>query len=254
MVPPKLRFFLWLSMHNGLPTRALLYRRRSAPFPVCHICLCQDESLEHLFFRCPWVWPIWFGSALNFKVDRVGLFSWGSWCQEVFFSNYGYSSNWQWVQSYSAFISWYIWKARCDFVFNKVPLNPAKVLFRLSTALDSFLVAKSSVVSSEPHGRDPAPQDSSWSAPRSPYCKINVDASWSKSSLKGFVGVVVRAAEGRFVAAARYSICAPSAVAAEALALFHGCKLGSDLGFLQVILESDSLEVISTLNRSDIGS
>ncbi|KAM2481185.1 hypothetical protein PS1_004716 [Malus domestica] len=67
---------------------------------------------------------------------------------------------------------------------------------------------------------------------------------------RGFAGVVVHVVEGRFVAAAHYPICAPSAIAAETLALFHGCMLGLKLGFQKVIFESDLLEVISCLSSS----
>ncbi|KAB2610948.1 hypothetical protein D8674_018980 [Pyrus ussuriensis x Pyrus communis] len=56
--------------------------------------------------------------------------------------------------------------------------------------------------------------------------------------------------ERKFVAAARYAISAPSAAAAEAYALLHGCKLGEDLGVRYVILESDSLEAINCLSSS----
>lgn len=41
-----------------------------------------------------------------------------------------------------------------------------------------------------------------WNPHSFPYTKINVDASWFKMSMSGFVGVVFRDAKGRFIAAA----------------------------------------------------
>ena len=32
-VPPKIRHFLWISVHSGLPTRAILFRLKSSPSP-----------------------------------------------------------------------------------------------------------------------------------------------------------------------------------------------------------------------------
>ncbi|CAN6704019.1 unnamed protein product [Malus baccata var. baccata] len=134
---------------------------------MCPICLCQDESVEHLFLLCSWVAAIWFGGALNYRID--------------------------------------------NFV---VPDR-------------QFLVPR-------------------WMPPTSHFFKINVDASWSRGSKSGFVGVVMRAEGGSFVAAARYAILSPSVDAAEACALLRGCELGSALGCSSVILESDSRESISS--------
>ncbi|XP_050154872.1 uncharacterized protein LOC126629021 [Malus sylvestris] len=78
---------------------------------------------------------------------------------------------------------------------------------------------------------------------------------WSKVSHLSFVGMVVRAEGGRFFAAARYSIKAPSVASAEAMTLLRGYELGTSLGLTSVILESDSRESISYISGSlDSGS
>ena len=233
----------------------LFYLGSNHPLPPSALSVCSRmKPLEHLFLLCTWVRLIWFGSALSYKVDGEGLSSWARWCQDLFSPNFGSASSRHWVQTYIAFTCWFIWKARCDCVFNKVPLNPVSVLLKMSATLDSFLKARTVVALSEVARHASALLVSSCCAPSAPFYKINVDASWSKFTLRGYAGVIVRAAEGRFVAAARYPICAPSAIAAEALTLFHGCKWGSDLGYQQVIFESDSSEVISCLTSSDVGN
>ncbi|KAB2625745.1 hypothetical protein D8674_017405 [Pyrus ussuriensis x Pyrus communis] len=75
-VPPKLRHFLWLTVHNCLPTRDALFRRMSSQASTCPICCCHDETIEHIFLSCSWVEPIWFGGALGYKVDRLSLPTW----------------------------------------------------------------------------------------------------------------------------------------------------------------------------------
>ncbi|KAB2600004.1 hypothetical protein D8674_010275 [Pyrus ussuriensis x Pyrus communis] len=237
-VPPKLRHFLRLTMHNCLPTREALCRRS------------HDETLEHIFLACSWVEPIWFGGALGYKVDRLSLPYWVDWIQAVFSPNFGSSADAVWRRAYIVFTCWCIWKARCDFVFNGVSVNPSKVLAAVSAAVSSFFGAKAlDGVRRGGVGRWDS-RDARWCAPAFPFVKINVDASWSKASKMGFVGVIVRDMESKFVAAARYALKAPSAVAAEASALLHGCQLGADLGVRYVILESDSLEAISCLSCS----
>ncbi|XP_070677505.1 uncharacterized protein [Malus domestica] len=133
-------------------------------------------------------------------------------------------------------------------LWQMVPINPLLVLFGISSAIGSYWDARgwSGLGASRPSAR--CGLISHWSPPPSPFLKINVDASWSCSSLSGFVGVVVRDAFGQFKAAARYAISSPSVAVAEALALLRGCELGSSLGFQSVIMESDSRESIDWLS------
>lgn len=74
-----------------------------------------------------------------------------------------------------AFSCWYIWKTKCNLVFNGSPIVPSQVLHTITFTLGSFLeaqVPQSSLpyVSSTP--------DPHWSPPTAPYIKFNVDASW----------------------------------------------------------------------------
>ncbi|XP_068323301.1 uncharacterized protein [Pyrus communis] len=249
-VPLKLRHFLWLIVHNCLPTRDALFRRRSSQVSTCPICCCHDETIEHIFLSCSWVAPIWFGGALGYKVDRLSLPDWLEWILAVFSPNFCISGDSKWRRSYIVFTCWCIWKARCDFVFNGVSINPSKVLAAISAVVSSFFGARAMDEARRGGvGRRVSP-NARWCAPVFPFVKINVDASWSKASKKGFVEMIVRDMESKFVAAARYAIIAPSAAAAEASALLHGCQFGADLGVRYVILESDSLEAINCLSSS----
>ncbi|XP_070664898.1 uncharacterized protein [Malus domestica] len=249
-VPQKIRHFLWVSLHLGLPTGKALCTRRLSPFPSCPLCQSADETVEHVFLRCSWVAAVWFGGALNYKVDAAGIDSWARWLQTVFSSNWGSSTNRQWFQAYVSFSCWFIWKARCDFVFNQVPINPSKVIFSLSTAFGNFLLAVSSLGIARPVSVSQEEVVVRWCPPASPFVKINVDASWSKSSWMGFAGVVARQDGGRFRAAVRSSVLAPSSLVAESFAILRGCELGASMGFSSVIIESDSLQAISYLNGS----
>lgn len=82
---------------------------------------------------------IWFGGAFSYRVDRDGIHSWVLWLHAILSSNRGSSSDRKWFQSYVTFTCWFIWKARCEFVFDQVLINPTKVLFGLSNAMGSFL-------------------------------------------------------------------------------------------------------------------
>ncbi|CAN6563499.1 unnamed protein product [Malus baccata var. baccata] len=249
-VPPKIRHFLWASLHRGLPTGKALFSRRLSPSPSCPICRCDDETVEHVFLRCPWVAAVWFGGALNYIVDVASIGSWAMWLHSVLLSNWGSSVDRRWFQAYVAFTCWFIWKARCDYVFNQVGINPAKVIFSLSTALGNFMLASSSVGSARPALVPRVEGVIRWCPPSPSFVKINVDASWSHSSRVGFAGVIARQDDGGFLAAVRSSISAPSSLVAESFAILRGCELGVSMGFNSIIIESDSLQAISCLNGS----
>ncbi|CAN6679920.1 unnamed protein product [Malus baccata var. baccata] len=254
-VPPKLRHFLWLTVHNCLPTYEALSRRRSSVSSTCPICLRHAETIEHLFFTCPWVEPIWFGGAMTYKIDRDASHSWVDWLSGVWSDSFAFSSQANWVQTYIAYTCWFIWKTHCDFVFNKVTINPSKVVFAIFSAVGYFLDANAVLGVSRSGGSGGVVPVSRWCAPSSHFFKINVDASWSKVSMKGFAGVIIRAAEGRFVAAARYPLSAPSAAVAEAIALLRRCELGAAMGIQAMIVESDSLDAVKCLSVSlEMGS
>lgn len=133
-------------------------------------------------------------------------------------------------------------------MFNQVPINPFLVLSGLSSAIGSYWEAMgwSGMGATRPSARNVL--ISHWIPPPSPFYKINVDASWSRSSLSGFAGVVIRDAFGQFKAVARYAFSSSSVAVAEANALLRGCELGSSLGCHSVIVESDSRESIDWLS------
>lgn len=134
---------------------------------------------------------IWFGRALNYRVDRSGIQSWVLWLQVDLSSNLKSMANRKWVQSYVVFTCWFIWKARCDFVFNPVLINPTKVVLALSNAMGSFLdtVRASGTIRSAVNA--PKGQVSRWLVPNSLYSQINVDANWSNETKLGFTRVVM---------------------------------------------------------------
>ncbi|CAN6583316.1 unnamed protein product [Malus baccata var. baccata] len=231
-VPAKIRLFFWLSLHRGLATRQNLFRMRVSLSPICPICNCKDETIEHLFLQCLWVTAIWFGGALNYRIYGESISSWADWLLEVLVRFPGCTAKRKWV-----------------------PIHPIKVLLGVSSAIGFYWeamgwtgmgVARLSTCSVlVPH----------WIPSPSSFYKINVDASWSLSTHSGFAGVVIRDANGQFMAAERYAFSSPSVAAAEATALLRGCELGSSLGFQSVILESDSRESIDWLSGAvDIGS
>ncbi|CAN6699322.1 unnamed protein product [Malus baccata var. baccata] len=231
-VPAKIRLFFWMSLHRGIATQDTLFQRRVSLSPICPICKCQVETIEHIFLQCLWVTAIWFGGALNYRIDVDFNSSWADWLLEVLVRLPGRS-----VER------------------KRVPVHPIRVLQGVSSAFGTYWDAMGWSDFGDSRPSAGLVQVHHWIPHPSSFYKINVDASWSLSTHSGYTGVVIRDANGKFLEAERYAFSSPSVAAAEATALLRGCELGSALGYQSVILESDSRESIDWLSGAvDVGS
>ncbi|KAL5737201.1 hypothetical protein ACOSQ2_031989 [Xanthoceras sorbifolium] len=94
-----------------------------------------------------------------------------------------------------------------------------------------------------------------WAPPLFDCFKVNVDASLrSPDSLVG-VGAVVRNHIGQFMAGLSHKLVGNVSVEiAEAMAILNGLHLAIESGFNNMILESDSLNVVNYILRGDSSS
>lgn len=149
--------------------------------------------------------------------------------------------------SYIDYTCWHIWKSRCDFQFNNQTIYPRRVIDAISHSVSAFkeTISRPSTTSL------PSPMSKEdgvhWSPPNQGAVNINVDACWVASDRRGFTGVVTRDEDGRFLAPYRHQVKATGVAMAEAMAIWHGCKLGVSKGWNSIIVASDSLESISFL-------
>ncbi|XBI06774.1 uncharacterized protein [Aegilops tauschii subsp. strangulata] len=94
------------------------------------------------------------------------------------------------------------------------------------------------------------PRRNGWTKPLEGFVKLNVDASFRALSLQGAVGVVLRDHKGGFVAASSEQLeHVADAGTAEAYALRRGLLLAQELGISKLVVESDCLEVINTMQN-----
>ncbi|CAN6555765.1 unnamed protein product [Malus baccata var. baccata] len=246
-VPPKIRTFMWKTLHEALATMKNLYIRRSSPSPICPLCNSQDESIEHLFLFCPWVEVVWFGGMLNLRPIRQHVSSWASWLMQMGAAENGSAEVRINRISYIAFTCWHIWKSRCEFQFNNQAIYPSRVVDAVSRSVSAYQESTFRQSSPSLLIHSSLGEGVQWSPPNQGVIKINVDASWEARTGEGFTGVVARDKHGRFVAASRHKIKATGATMAEALAIMHGCFMGVSRGWNSICIESDSLDAISCL-------
>lgn len=57
--PPKVKNFIWRALQNCLPTLKNLRGRHVNVIPTCPVCKTEDETLDHIFFHCPFTQRCW---------------------------------------------------------------------------------------------------------------------------------------------------------------------------------------------------
>lgn len=77
-----MKVFLWKATHNSLAVKFNLWKKRISPSSQCPVCCRAQETIEHLFFVCPWTRAVWFGSSLQWVVSSLGLGSFDIWLMQ----------------------------------------------------------------------------------------------------------------------------------------------------------------------------
>lgn len=238
---PKIQHFLWRACSGALATKLNLCKRRCGQDPLCPICLCEEESVEHLFFGCQWAQRVWFGSNVNIRINLGNVSSFEKWCEDWFVNNNDVSDV---VRCYIGFTCWHIWKHRCSVVFEQIPLDPVGVCGRINYAATEFLLASDICADTDIAVRVASDVCENWSAPPAGCVKINIDGAFKEASGKGGLGVIFRNADGMVLDGFCGPCRASSALMVEALAMRKALGMVRRSGFDNVLLESDCRELL----------
>ncbi|CAN6566565.1 unnamed protein product [Malus baccata var. baccata] len=156
---------------------------------------------------------------------------------------------------YLIFTCWFIWRARCDAIFNGVKPSPRRSIRTTITALEFFMQASaplllsSTIQTSRPRGTRLL---TLWSPPPVNKIKVNVDACWRRDSCCGKIGIVARDWLSGCREVKSVWMHASSVRMAEALAILEGCLLAKCLQVQEVVIESDAQGVIRSLNSPSL--
>jgi hypothetical protein len=112
--PLKIRIFLWFLHKEVILTKDNLCKRGWHGSSKC--CFCdQDETIQHLFFSCPFVKIIWRIIHMTFNIpppsNITNLF--GNWLNGVA------KKDKEHIRVGVCALLWAIWNVRNDFTFNK---------------------------------------------------------------------------------------------------------------------------------------
>ncbi|KAI7990427.1 hypothetical protein LOK49_LG12G02451 [Camellia lanceoleosa] len=141
-------------------------------------------------------------------------------------------------------MSWCIWKARNEHIFNHVPVDPIEVIATAKWMEAEYLIAceDTSVSSATSAGApNPVPQ---WVPPLHGTWKINCDAATDLFRGRGAVAVLLRDATGKLVDGVATSLRMTTALQGEACAVRFACSMARALHGATVEVESDCKKLI----------
>lgn len=145
-MPPKMKIFLWMALRDACANKSNLFQCKYASSPLCPVCNDCEETMEHIFLLCPWVFRVWIGGPLSFQINRSSITTLAEWVYVVVNQNLGCKEDIDQSMMYLVFTCWFIWRARCDAVFNGVKPIPCITNWAIITALESFKLASSSML------------------------------------------------------------------------------------------------------------
>ncbi|KAL6146356.1 hypothetical protein ACLB2K_057037 [Fragaria x ananassa] len=240
---PKIKCFLWKCLNGAVASFPNLFRRKLSQSPICPLCGAFDESIEHILLLCHWVDPIWYGSPLCLRIDKRKVTTLDKWLQDSIMKH-STESDRVWCGTLISFICWSIWKARCCFVYQHESPSPICVLQKgIMSAFEFINSCSKENVKTKSNGV------LKWTHPPEGVTAINCDAAWSDEN-NGGLGVALRNHEGVCIGGAHGQAFLSSVEAAEATAILLGVNVALDMGLKDVIVQSDSLSIITELNSS----
>ena len=132
-IPLKVKIFIWLALKNRILTKDNLAKRGWTGNEQCHFC-SQQETVEHLLFRCCLSKMVWQVVMLALELVRPpdGMEDLvGAWADSF------PPIHRKLALSGGAAVCWTIWKTRNDACFNKKnPDDPAALVYRLCNILN----------------------------------------------------------------------------------------------------------------------
>ncbi|GMI66655.1 hypothetical protein like AT4G29090 [Hibiscus trionum] len=239
--PPKIRIFLWKSLWNYLPTLQNLHHKRIAINTNCLRCNGNTESIEHVLRDCPFTHHVWQGLGVTWpaNVDSVSYFEWLSWL----FKQQGVHS-----RELITYTVWAIWTARNKHMHEGKFQNVQSLITYILGCVSEY---KSCMQS---QGSCQLQIERRWSPPPEGYTKRNADACCLPATKKAFSGFVLRNNQGKVLGSGiKNQRNFVSVFLSEATALKEGVKFALNLGFENLIVESDSRTLIEKLevNNAD---
>ncbi|XP_056856670.1 uncharacterized protein LOC130506077 [Raphanus sativus] len=247
---PKVKHFLWRCLNNALPVALNMVHRHIAKQKMCSRCGDEEESVNHLLFKCHYARLVW--ALANVHIPPAGV-----WSDSLY-------ANIHWVlnlkkeypmeeveESFAPWLMWRLWKNRNDFVFRGNDHDAALTVWKVWEDVFEW-ISRAEVKEKEVKEPTAPKPEVKWKPPAERYLKCNSDAAWLKEERSGGAGWILRDHRGRLIwAGAKKLAEVRSAIEAEAEAVRWALQTVTGFGYDRVQFETDSLQLMRMINGEE---
>ena len=238
---PKIQTFGWKVLHDSIPVRVNLMKRKLCDDGLCPMCGEENETVMHALVKCEGSAMIWRVSPLRIDSRLVTETNFMEWClnmEKQVKEPLWWSLFWN--------LLWGIWLRRNAWLFNQLKIHYMKVIEKAVAFVGEWEKAHEIAA---PQHNDTSRLVKIWKPPDQGRLKINTDAAIFGDQLVGFGGIV-RDQAGEVMLATCETMDGDFMVdEAEAMAARHALQITIEAGFRQVILETDNLKLYTHLKK-----
>jgi ribonuclease HI len=245
---PKVKYFIWLCLHNSLFVREVLASRGLNITPLCPRCGTHAESILHLLRDCSASCAFWQKIGIPSRCISsfgVSLYDWlHANCTD---QSKKPPHNLPWSILFPIGL-WSLWLERNNKVFHSESRPVEKLVDQcLHRALEYFFV-----VGFDGNSKASESIPVKWVPPALGWVKLNTDGSSLGNPGQAGGGGVIRDHVGHWIRGFTRRVGVATSLAAELWAIRDGLSLIVDMGFLYVTIEIDALMVVSFLALNSI--
>jgi ribonuclease HI len=235
IVPPKVKVFWWRVLHEFLPAKEILNRRHIDPTAFCERCGAERESINHALIECT-VAKIFWQQIKQLTGAKLPHLHHATWASDLMRDEVCNEKN----RSIFIIGMYSLWTQRNRRRHGEAELPIVKtVQWCVDTAMDFWQICRPS---RQAVAKRPAP---SWSPPPEGWLKCNVDGAFYSGLGEGATGAVMRDVSGTFLGGrAAWYRHGLDALTMEALACRDGAVFAQEKGVQNLIIETDSQELL----------
>ena len=237
-IPSKIKVFAWRALHDILPTRVNLMRRKIVDDGTCQLCQRENETVLHVLWECSVAKDVWAGCSRELQKHVSGQNDLAFLFEEL---RQKLS-----VEVFELFVVqlWLIWSQRNAIIHGGVMQDPTKLGQRAREFVEEYRQAQI-------HLSIPTATLSSshtWNPPPCRLFKLNFDAAVFNDIKASGIGDVIRNDLGEIMVS--MSAKGPQVAdseEAEILACSRALEMAVDSGFSDLIVEGDNASVMKNI-------
>ncbi|KAL2894806.1 hypothetical protein RDABS01_010715 [Bienertia sinuspersici] len=202
----------------------------------CARCEVEEDNL-HALRDCSWVRRIWEGGKASWcKSGAASFREWFAWMSGE--NKYGQ------LEAF-AIVTWSIWNARNDLIFEDQYCSPEACCNKAMDLLQEFQRVNNTALNHERRRTE-----AKWQPPRDDVIKVNFDAAISTEFDRVGLGIIGRDVGGKVIFAKARTMCNKwESEKGEAHAALEAIETARREGCTKIMIEGDALIVIQALQQ-----